>query len=583
MANNEQVLLDQVLQQRQDDRPAAIEEDYAFELFACEQALREFELSSEEIAAGVVGGGNDGGLDGIYVFLGSELLSDDSEVLQPDYQRSRTPTRSRLELWMVQAKRESSFSETAVEKAADSCRRLLNLSENEDDLRELYSPEVVTRTGYFRRALNVLAARHPQVEINFVYATRGRLADINTKVEIKARDLRKQFDDVVTGATGKTEFLGAAELWTRSNEFPSYTMELTYTENATSGSSHVALVKLKDYLKFLTEDNGGLRRHIFDWNVRDYQGGVEVNKEIRESLLDPKGPEFWWLNNGVTIVCSRASVVGKTYALDDVQVVNGLQTSQTIFEGLKDVGEDHHSLDRSVLVRILVTGDDSRTRDQVIRATNRQTSVPPASLRATDEIQRDIEAFFTGNGWYYDRRKNFYRNSGKSPERIVSIPLLAQAVMAMGMSQPDNSRARPSSLLKKDDDYQKIFSKKTPLPVYLWLAQSQKAVDAFLLGEGVAASAQERTDLRFYVAMIAAAKLVGQKVRSPAMLSKIVEEDKSIADADLADCLRIVREGFTELRNESGDATDKIAKGSLAADRLLAKALATDTDGGTES
>lgn len=66
----------------------------------------------------------------------------------------------------------------------------------------------------------------------------------------------------------------------------------------------------------------------------------------------------------------------------------------------------------------------------------------------------------------------------------MSIPLLAQAVMAMGLSRPDNSRARPSSLLKRDDDYQKIFSANLPLEVFLWLAQSQKAVDAFLLSEG---------------------------------------------------------------------------------------------------
>ena len=188
----------------------------------------------------------------------------------------------------------------------------------------------MTRTGFFRRALRALASRHLQVEIRFVYATRGRVDDVNTKVEIKALDLRRQFDEVVSGATGVVDFLGAAELWQRATAHPSYTMQLTYQENATSGNSHVALVRLRDYLNFLADEHGELRRHIFDWNVRDYQGDVEVNKEIRGSLEDQEGPEFWWLNNGVTVICSRASVVGKTFALDDVQVVNGLQTSHTV-------------------------------------------------------------------------------------------------------------------------------------------------------------------------------------------------------------------------------------------------------------
>lgn len=572
MANNELVLLDQVLKQRQDDRPTPIKDDDAFELFACEQALGERDVSTDEVAGGVVGGGNDGGLDGVYVFLSDVLLAEDSDLLQDKFVPAKIPTRSRLELWMVQAKRETSFSESAIEKVADSCRRLLSLNENESELGELYSTAVVTRTGFFRRALRVLAARHPQVVIRFIYATRGEVDTINTKVVIKAQDLRRQFAEVVSGAEGFVDFLGAAELWQRATAHPSYTMQLTYQENATSGNSHVALVRLRDYLKFLTDEHGGIRRHIFDWNVRDYQGDVEVNKEIRQSLEDPAGPEFWWLNNGITVISSRVTVIGKTYALDDVQVVNGLQTSHTVFDVLRGAPEDHSALDRAVLVRILVT-DDALTRDRVIRATNRQTSVPAASLRATDEIQRDIEAFFLPHGWFYDRRKNYYRNNGKSVERIVSIPLLAQAIMAMGLSRPDNSRARPSSLLKRDDDYRKIFSRDTALDVYLWMAQSQKTVDSFLLSEEAGVTPQERTNLRFHLSMIAAARLHEARVYNPAQLQTIAADSTPIAEADLAVCLTLLQESLGARVDETGDGPDKIVKGPAFVDVLLERTL----------
>lgn len=578
MVNNELVLLDQVLKQRQDERITPIRDDDAFELFACEQALGERDLSTEEVADGVVGGGNDGGLDGVYVFLGDVLLAEDSDVFQDDFVPGKVPSRSRLELWMVQAKRETSFSETAIEKVADSCGRLLSLAEEEADLEQLYSTSVVTRTGFFRRALQALASRHLQVEIRFVYATRGRVDDVNTKVEIKARDLRRQFDEVVSGATGIVDFLGAAELWQRATAHPSYTMQLTYQENATSGSSHVALVRLRDYLKFLADEHGELRRHIFDWNVRDYQGDVEVNKEIRESLEDLRGPEFWWLNNGVTVICSRASVVGKTYALDDVQVVNGLQTSHTVFNVLRGAAEDHPALDRAVLIRILVT-EDAPTRDRVIRATNRQTSVPAASLRATDEIQRDIESFFLSHGWFYDRRKNYYRNNGKSAERIVSIPLLAQAVMAMGLSRPDNSRARPSSLLKRDEDYRKIFSANIPLEVYLWMAKSQKAVDAFLLSEAAGTSAQERTNLRFHLSMIAAARLLQARVHNPAQLQTIAAAGTPITEVDLKASLALLQKSLSARVDTTGDGPDKIVKGPRFIEVLLECALSTQDEG----
>lgn len=71
-----------MLKQRQDERPSPIEDNHTSELFACEQALGERDISTGEVAEGVVGGGNDGGLDGVYVFLGDVLLAEDSDVFQ---------------------------------------------------------------------------------------------------------------------------------------------------------------------------------------------------------------------------------------------------------------------------------------------------------------------------------------------------------------------------------------------------------------------------------------------------------------------------------------------------------------------
>ncbi len=573
MANNELVLLDELLAQRQAERAESMEEAAAFEVFACEQILRDHDLSPDEVQAGIVAGGNDGGIDGIYVFLGDILLAEDSEVFDDGFAVSKVNVGTPLSIILIQAKRTESFAETAIDLVADSTRRLLDLGEPETDLRLLYSEALVEKIGLFRLAVQRLATRHPSINIAFHYVTRGRTADVNPKVAAKAADLANQFEKLFSEATGRAEFVGASELWKLVSTVPSYTLSLTYRENATSGTSHVALVAIRDYLAFLTDDGGALRRHIFDWNVRDYEGEVEVNREMQMSLTDETSPDFWWLNNGVTIICSKTSIVSKTYVLDDVQIVNGLQTSYTIFRTMNAVSMEHPTLDYSLLVRILVT-DDPTTRDQVIRATNRQTSVPVASLRATDEIQRNIEAFFLSHGWFYDRRKNYYRNIGKSPERIVSIPLLAQATMAMGLSQAHNSRARPSSLLKKDEDYYKMFSNKTPLDVYLWLAEAQKEVDAYLMSPAAATTPPERTNLRFHLSMLAAARLHGGRVYAPAQLLALAEGGRKITEADLPNCLADLRQWYAQHMASSGDGMDKAAKGSNLVDYILGKAFA---------
>ena len=574
MAKNELVLLDEIIEARQAAGAAPVDVGDAFEQFGCEQAMRSQDLSTEEIEAGIVGGGNDGGVDGVYVFLGDKLLTDDSEVFDDTFPVSQVATKTRLLLWLVQTKHEESFTETAIDLVRDSTRRLLDLGETDDDLCKLYSEAVVNRVAIFRSALRKLATRHPLVEVRFSYVTRGTVSEANAKVLIKRKELAGHFTELFHDATAEVELLGAAELWKRASALPSYTLELVYQENATSGSSHVGIVSLRDYKAFLTDEHGTLRRHIFDWNVRDYQGDVEVNREIERSLLTEYSPQFWWLNNGVTIICSHASIQSKTYYMDDVQIVNGLQTSYTIYTALSKVPPDHPALDRAVLVRILVTTDPG-TRDAVIRATNRQTNVPAASLRATDEVQRLIEAYFSSHGWYYDRRKNYYRNLGRSPEKIVSIPLLAQAIMAMGLGRPDNSRARPSSLLKRDDDYRRIFPDKLPLAVYLWLAKAQRDVDAFLLTPQAASPAPERTNLRFHLSMLAVAKLFGSRVYAPAQLTALAVADGRIADADLPRCLVDLRARFDELSARSGSTADKLAKGPELVDYIFEKEFPT--------
>ncbi len=414
----------------------------------------------------------------------------------------------------------------------------------------------------FTTAWEKLATRRPQLEIRFAYATRGDTKEVNSKVTKKASDLQDELRNLVSGCETVTTFIGAAELWALYNETPSYTLELAFQENATKGSSHVAIVQLQDYFEFITDEDGNLLRHIFDWNVRDYQGAVEVNREIRGSLQDPEAPEFWWMNNGVTVVCSAAKIVSKTYILDDVQIVNGLQTSHTIYEHMKqDPATDKNTATRSILVRILAT-EDSKVRDRVIRATNRQTSVPAASLRATDDIQRNLESYFSTKGWYYDRRKNYYRNMGKSSDRIISIPLLAQAVMAMGFCEASNSRARPSSLLKRDEDYKRVFSANVPLQTYLWIAKTQKRIDGLLATEEVGATASERTNLRFYVSMLLALRALGGRVYSPAQLNHLAAGDHQIAVADIRAALEVLRRLAEEYSDEKMWALDRIAKSS---------------------
>jgi AIPR protein len=188
--------------------------------------------------------------------------------------------------------------------------------------------------------------------------------------------------------------------------------------------------------------------------------------------------DFWWLNNGVTIIAENGSLSGKTLHLDNIQIVNGLQTSQTIYKVLKEKG-DSKDEKRSLMLKIIIT-EDPKTMDAIIKATNSQNQVPTSSLRATDQIQREIEEYLLSKNYYYDRRKNFYKNEGKPRKKIISISYLSQCLTALLDKNPSKARSNPTTLIKGDADYNKLFHRGRNLETYHKVIVLMKQVEAYL-------------------------------------------------------------------------------------------------------
>ena len=213
----------------------------------------------------------------------------------------------------------------------------------------------------------------------------------------------------------------------------------------------------------------------------------------------------------------------------------------------------HNEDKRSVLVRVIVT-EDLESRDRVIRATNSQTTIPSASLRATDKIHRDIEDFLASRGLFYDRRKNFYKNQGKPVRKIVSIAFLAQAVLACALGDPANARARPTSLIKRDEDYQRIFNEAYPLGVFYNSAALTIKVEDTLRSEDCEIPSSNWNNIRFYAAMLAAMRLMNSTTLSARKMAGI-----NLDEAHKEMLLKCINETWDAYLRLGG--TDQVAKG----------------------
>ncbi len=552
MSTNDIILLNQLLDQRLSEVGEGLTEPEYFEVFSAEQVLKDDDLSYDELEAGVVDGGGDGGIDSVFFFVNDALYDEDLDT-------SILKRNVSLRLVLIQSKTTQGFSESALDKLTASARDLFDLSKKLSDLADVYNQNLIDRVSVFRKTYLELASKFPNLSFEYAYATKG--TDVDAKVERKVAALEQVIKGFFNPVAFSFRFLTASDLLASARRRPATTASLRLAENpiSTGREGFVCLVRLSDYFTFITDEDGHLRSHLFEGNVRDYQGRTEVNKEIR-ATLESTGPEdFWWLNNGVSMICSNASLSGKTLTVEDAEIVNGLQSSREIYHALqgKDIGKET----RNVLVRVLKPqGEESR--DHIIKATNSQTPIPASSLRATDKIHRDIEQYLYARGYYYDRRKNYYKNLGKPIKKILAIPYVAQCVMACALDDPANARARPSSLLKSEEAYKRIFNSEHPIEIYHKCPLVVLGVEHFLRQTSNENYRKHQNNLRFYVSMIWVLHQCG--VARPSIRQVVAVDISALTQETFQAAVEVVWKKYVELGG-----TDQAAKGSDLVANLL--------------
>jgi len=328
-------LLNDVLAEKHGFAPDLPEDEF-FELFASQQVLRDFRLDPDDIQSGIVRGSGDGGVDSIYLLVNGRFIRDLSGI---DDLKSLKQNVT-IDLIIIQATREVSFTLNRVVRLKDTAEDILTLSRTPEDFSENYNEELLDAIERFRLAHKILLTKYPKLNVSFFYVSKGdaeKILTIENDVKRKASSIETGAKDLLPTIGNCTfTFVGARELVELATRPPKTVFSLPCADAMPSEKGgYVALVKLTDFSSFITAEDGQLRDHLFESNVRDYQGDVAVNEAIRGTLKQDKTDDFWWLNNGITILATKIGGDLKNLIIEEPQIVNGLQTSQEIYEYFK--------------------------------------------------------------------------------------------------------------------------------------------------------------------------------------------------------------------------------------------------------
>jgi hypothetical protein len=525
--------------------------------FIAQHYLKQYAPTSDDILSGIVDGANDGGIDGAYIFVNGLCVRDDAPI-------KGMGRGADLQLILLQVKNSNGFSETAIERLITNLPALFDLDRDERALAQRFNPKVIEVTRRFLRAVRELEM--PELTITATFACLKAASEPHPNVNSKGDQLTQTLKHSFGTCSPRVEFLDAARVSEYARFRPRTSKEMILAENPISTNTtggYIGVVSLPEYKKFISDDLGRLDAAMFEANVRDYETGSDVNASIQATLAQSsEGVDFWWLNNGVTVVADKVQLNGKILSLVSPQIVNGLQTSHEIYKRGASASLDAQ---RSVLVKV-VEANQEATKDRIIKATNSQTTLGTSAIRATDSVQRKIEEYLQTIGLSYERRKNFYRNQQVALSQLVSIDQLGQAVTSALVQAPHVARSTPSRIFD-DDIYPLVFADSHPLGMYAQAITIQRTCDEFLRKDSTTRSGVE--NLSFHLAALTTMAMTRKRQPNASDLAAL---DRVPDSGLLGSLLAIVREAFREVVNSKNYVLfDEVAKDPLSTSRVLEK------------
>lgn len=436
-----------------------------FLLFSTYQICKKHNLDENMLIDCVVEGGGDGGLDSIVALVDKKYIYSLDEFNEYAEQINEN---SRIDLYFIQAKETNGIKETAFMKIKDAFEKLLVSNSIKEELRIQYNQVLIEKFELINEIIIKSSPKTNNIYINVAYAYTGKLdkdsISIGTKNQINS--IKKLVSDTtyINEANISVDIFDSNKLINMANKsiqkdyIIKYKTIFKMNYRSDSENGFVMNMSIKDYYNLITQDNEILDV-LFEGNIRDFEGQtVEVNKNIKNTLEEVYDADFWWLNNGITmIVDSYTPLPNDSAKVVNPIIVNGLQTSYTIFNYFKENIDKLENEDRNILLKIVNT-DSINISDMIISSTNRQNAVKPAQLKATDPIQKDIEQLLLKNGIYYERRKNYYKNRGIDKHKIVTLENLAQYLESIYYGNCSGARNNPTTLLKSEKLYNKLFN-----------------------------------------------------------------------------------------------------------------------------
>lgn len=213
--------------------------------------------------------------------------------------------------------------------------------------------------------------------------------------------------------------------------------KLSYSDPKRRVTSYLFNARVSDFKKYLERNDVG---RLVARNIRYHLSGPIGTAVLKTYERAPH--DFWYLHNGITIVCDDFSERNRAAVLTNPSVVNGAQTLYAI---------ERSGVDNSpalVGTRVIVRGgkhdqafEDDEWLQRIIRGVNTQNRVHNYDFRSNEPEQILLQTTFRDLKVFYERKRGEWKEHRTDPKykgfKRLSLRLLGQILMVISTDDGD--------------------------------------------------------------------------------------------------------------------------------------------------
>lgn len=243
----------------------------------------------------------------------------------------------------------------------------------------------------------------------------------------------------ITNANNERKFVPVASVKMESDKI------LSYNDNA-------IIISLS--AKSLKELYSKYKNELLEANLRYYIRNTKIDNKIKTTINENPNL-FWYLNNGVTIVCSNFEVNPEELfvRLYRFSIVNGGQTTYLIYKNAKfDDNKDFY-----LVCKIIKVGSESLKEridltTKIAVAANSQKKIKEQDLVANLPEQIAFEKILKNDGVEYVIKQGSKKHVNE-PYEAATMPMAGKLLMAGLLQLPGYARNKKDAIFDKSKNH----------------------------------------------------------------------------------------------------------------------------------